>query len=155
LATAEAPRHSQHSVLRFLAQRKDLLQGVVITGGEPSLQADLKQFLVKVKRLDLAVKLDTNGSRPEVLADLLDASLVDYAAMDVKAPRPKYDLLCGVSVDHDAIYRALDLIAASGIPHHFRTTLFPPLLTPADLITLQMQLPRQSEYVVQRFQKQP
>jgi pyruvate formate lyase activating enzyme len=136
-------------VLAFLAARRGRLGGLVVTGGEPTLQEHLAGFLAAVKGLGFAVKLDTNGSRPEVVAELLAGRLVDYIAMDVKAPLPKYDRLCGCAVDGGAIRRSIDLIAASGRPHHFRTTFYQDLLGEADLETIKASLPPGSRFKLQ------
>jgi pyruvate formate lyase activating enzyme len=142
VATAEA-------VLSFLADRRGLLGGLVITGGEPTLQAGLPDFLEAVKRLGLGVKLDTNGSQPEVIAELLANGLVDYVAMDVKAPLEKYDQLCGCAVDKGAIRRTRHLIAASGVAHHFRTTFYRTLLSDTDIEAIRASLPVRSEFKLQ------
>jgi pyruvate formate lyase activating enzyme len=106
--------------------------------------------LAAVKGLGFAVKLDTNGSRPEVVAELLAGRLVDYIAMDVKAPMHKYDLLCGCPVDGDLIQRSMDLIAVSGRPHHFRTTFYKDLLCETDIEAIESSLPPRSEFKVQK-----
>ena len=90
-------------VLDWLRKRQGLLDAVVISGGEPTLQADLDDFVREVRAMDYAVKLDTNGTRPAVLAFLIDEGLLDYIAMDIKAPPDKYESICGVPVDHNAI----------------------------------------------------
>jgi pyruvate formate lyase activating enzyme len=136
-------------VLAFLKDRIGRLGGVVITGGEPTLQGGLAEFLEAVKGLGFAVKLDTNGSRPEVVAGLLAGDLIDYVAMDVKAPPEKYDRLCGCRVDMDAIRSAIDTIAASGVAHHFRTTFYQELLSEADIESLKMLLPQKSVFKLQ------
>ncbi len=142
-------------ILSFLKQRRGLLQGVVVTGGEPTTQPDLADFLGQIKGLDLAIKLDTNGSNPEVMVDLLEASLVNYVAMDVKAPVEKYEQLCGVKVDTAAIRRTIDLISASGVPHHFRTTFYRPRLSSEDLTKLKRLLPLRARHVTQEFRDPP
>jgi pyruvate formate lyase activating enzyme len=137
-------------VLAFLAARRNRLGGLVVTGGEPTLQKHLAGLLAAVKGLGLAVKLDTNGSRPAVVSSLLADGLVDYIAMDVKAPMHKYDLLSGCPVDGEAIQCSVDLIAASGRPHHFRTTFYKDLLCEADLEAIASSLPALSEFKVQQ-----
>jgi hypothetical protein len=97
------------------------------------------------------VKLDTNGSRPEMLARLLRAGLVDCVAMDVKAPWEKYDLLAGVKAPLDAVRESIRLIAGSGVSHHFRTTAPPSLLGARDLEVLRRELPAESPHRVQEF----
>jgi pyruvate formate lyase activating enzyme len=143
------PEKTAAEVLAFLAVRRGRLAGLVVTGGEPTLQRGLAGFLAGVKGLGLAVKLDTNGSRPAVVAALLADALVDYIAMDVKAPWEKYDLLCGRPVDDDAVRRSMALIAASGVPHHFRTTFYKPLLCQADIEAIKGALPEPSAFKLQ------
>ncbi len=117
----------QDEVLTFLAERKGFLDGLVITGGEPTLQPGLHEFLAEVKRLGFLVKLDTNGSLPDVLEDLLVRGLVDYVAMDVKAPLARYSDLAGVSVDLSAIERSTRLVRGRAPDYEFRTTVAPGL----------------------------
>jgi pyruvate formate lyase activating enzyme len=145
----QPPVKTVPEVLAFLTARGGRLGGLVVTGGEPTLQADLAGFLAAVKGLGLAVKLDTNGSRPAVIAPLLADGLVDYIAMDVKAPWEKYDLLCGGPVDSDAIQQSMALVAASGVAHHFRTTFYRALLTESDLEAIKAALPSRSEFRLQ------
>jgi len=149
--SGSGPMLDEGEVLDFLARRKKQLGGVVVSGGEPTLQDDLAGFVGAIKELGLAVKLDTNGSRPEVLERLVAASLVDYIAMDVKAPLAKYDRLCGTRVDTAAVRASIDLIGASGIPHHFRTTFVEALLDAEDLFRVRELVPPASQHVVQPF----
>jgi pyruvate formate lyase activating enzyme len=150
-ATAAAPGAAPETILSFLAGRRGLLGGVVVTGGEPTLQAGLADFLAAVRGLGLTVKLDTNGSRPDTVAGLLSGGLVDYVAMDVKAPFSKYNQLCGCAVDKMAIRRSMDLIAASGVPHHFRTTFYQTLLSETDIEAIQTLVPAGSEFKLQAY----
>jgi pyruvate formate lyase activating enzyme len=124
------------SVLAFLERRRNRLDGVVLSGGEPTLQEDLIEFARAVKELGFAVKLDTNGSRPDVLENLLKKRLVDCVAMDVKAPPEKYELCAGTRVDIGAVRRSISLIAASGVEYCFRTTVARPFLRLTDLYRL-------------------
>jgi pyruvate formate lyase activating enzyme len=144
-------RWSERAVLSFLQTRAGQLSGLVVSGGEPTLQADLPRFLHRVKALGYAVKLDTNGSRPEVLRQLLCERLLDFVAMDVKAPWEHYARLAGVPVDTDALRASVGLLAQSGIPHEFRTTVVPPLLTDADLADIANALPAGSPHRCQPF----
>lgn len=148
---AGPPVKTVPQVLSFLKERKGRLGGVVITGGEPTLQGGLAEFLGALKGLGFAVKLDTNGSRPEVVAGLLADDLIDYVAMDVKAPPEKYERLCGRRVVMDAIRSAIDIIAASGVAHHFRTTRYPVLLSEADIEGIKKLLPPRSEFRLQAY----
>ncbi len=138
-------------VLDHLRRRKGQLEGLVVTGGEPTLQPALPVFLRKVKAMGFPVKLDTNGSRPEMLKALLDEGLVDFVAMDVKAPLHKYELLTGVAAPTRAIEESIAAITWSGVEHLFRTTHVPGLLTSGDLQSIRSALSAGSVHVIQRF----
>ena len=144
-----APNESQ--VLDRLDERRTRLGGVVVSGGEPTLQPDLPLFLHRIKAMVLAVKLDTNGSRPDVLEALLADRLVDYLAMDIKAPWDNYARLAGGACDLVLLRRSVRLIAASGLPHEFRTTRVESLLTEADCQAILQQVPAGSVHKWQRF----
>ena len=108
----------------FLEKRKGLLDGVCVSGGEPTLYKDLPGFLAKIKELGFAVKLDTNGNRPEVLKDLLEKRLVDYVAMDVKNSPKRYGQTVGLETFHlDPIEESLRMLIGGDIPYELRTTL--------------------------------
>lgn len=112
------------AVLDYLKTRKGLLDAVVFTGGEPTLEPHLKEHIQKVKELGFLIKLDTNGTNPNVLKDLLDSKLIDYVAMDIKNSEEKYPLTCGVKVvDMDKIKRSINILITSGVSYEFRTTL--------------------------------
>ena len=115
-------------VFDHLARRCCQLDGLVITGGEPTIQEDLPHFMHKVHRMGLAIKLDTNGSRPAVIRQLLEEGLLDYIAMDIKAPFDQYESIVRRPVDTDALHTSIELIKNSGVPHQFRT---PSILEPA------------------------
>lgn len=113
----------EEEVLSFLQKRRGILQGVCITGGEPTLQPDLADFIGKVKELGYPVKLDTNGYRPEVLRELLDKKLLDYVAMDIKASKENYARASGLCrIDLDRIEESVEILKNSGISYEFRTT---------------------------------
>ena len=147
----DAAATSGDEVLRFLERRRRVLTGVVVSGGEPTLQPDLIDFCRTLKSLGYAVKLDTNGSRPDVLAALLAEGLVDYVAMDVKAPASAYDRLTGVRTPMARLWESMNLVAASGLPHQFRTTYVQPLLSADDLAAIRAALPAGSPHVVNAF----
>ena len=113
---------SQDEFFAFLKKRQGILDGVCISGGEPTLQKDLVQFISEIKSLGYSVKLDTNGSSPIVLKQLIEKKLIDYVAMDIKNSPAKYDKICGVKVDIDAVKQSVSIIKESGIDHEFRTT---------------------------------
>lgn len=123
----DAPLMPEEPVLEYLEKRAGLLSAVVISGGEPTLQQNLEAFILRVKTLGYKVKLDTNGTKPQVLLTLLGKNLLDYIAMDVKAPADKYDDIACASVDMDSIRRSITVIRNSGIPHEFRMTYAPQL----------------------------
>jgi len=115
---------TETEVLSFLEMRKRLIDGVVITGGEPLLQPDVKDFIKEVKKAGCLVKLDTNGSFPEKLREIIDEGLIDYIAMDIKSPIDKYSSVVRAEVNTDHIRKTLMLITKSGRPYEVRTTLF-------------------------------
>lgn len=125
LTPGDCPVITEKEFFDFLASRKGKLDGVCITGGEPTLQTDLPEFIEKIKALGFLVKLDTNGYRPEILKILLDAQLLDMVAMDIKNSRDFYAATVGV---HEAYFelerveKSIALLLLSGIPHEFRTT---------------------------------
>jgi len=118
----------------FLEARRGLLDGVVISGGEPTLQPDLVPFCAHVREMGYAVKLDTNGYRPDVLRAVL--GVVDYVAMDVKAPLSKYESATRVRVDTTRVERSVDLLLESGLSCEFRTTVVPGLLDEQDIVEI-------------------
>jgi pyruvate formate lyase activating enzyme len=137
-----------------LTNRKDELEGVVISGGEPTIQDDLPVFIAQFREMGLNIKLDTNGSRPHMLQKLLQDKLLDYIAMDVKAPLHRYSDLAGVSVQPEIISQSIDIIGRSGICHEFRTTLVTPLLSDADLNEIKKLIPAGSKYITQPFRRE-
>ena len=141
----------QDSILARLERRRGLLDGVVVSGGEPTIQEDLSGFLERLKVMGFLVKLDTNGSRPDVLRRVLGRGLVDYVAMDVKAPLDKYPRLAGIDCDRPRIEESIGLIASSGIDHQFRTTWVEALLTSGDIERIRASVPEGSDYRVQVF----
>ena len=134
---AESPTLPEAEVLEFLSRRKGLLDGVVLSGGEPLLQPDAADFLEKVRALGFAVKLDTNGCHPEALADILERGLADYVAMDIKNSLEKYPETVGVpGFDTAPVEESVRLLAGSGVDHEFRTTLVRELHTADDLTAI-------------------
>lgn len=111
----------------FLEKSKMLLEGVVITGGEPTCSPGIIDFVKKIKLKGFQVKFDTNGSNPQILKKLIDNNLLDYIAMDIKAPLKKYKLVTNSQISKKNILESISLIINSNIPHEFRTTLFPKL----------------------------
>jgi pyruvate formate lyase activating enzyme len=141
----------EEEVLSFLETRKGLLEGLVISGGEPLMQKDIAEFCEKVKKIGLLIKIDTNGMYPDKLKELIDKKLVDYIAMDVKAPKNKYDTVSGVKTDVQKIQKSIDLIRNSGVDYEFRTTFTPGLLTKQDIIEIGKWLKSSKRFYLQQF----
>ncbi len=148
------PQIAPAEVFQFLTRRRGLIDGVVITGGEPTLQKGLDDFLRKIKELGLAAKLDTNGYHPQILRDLLEQRLLDYVAMDIKAPLAKYPLAAGVPVDGQRIEESVRLILSSGIDHEFRTTVVPGIVAPEDVEEMAKLITGAEKYILQQFRPQ-
>lgn len=115
---------SESDVLAFLEKRKGLLDGVVVSGGEPTIQNDLAEFLAKVKAMGYKTKLDTNGQNPQKVKDILNNNLIDYASLDIKATKGKYQLICGKDI-FDNVAETVIILKNSGINFEDRTTLYP------------------------------
>ena len=143
----------ENEVLDYIKENSDFLDGFVISGGEPTLNRDLYVFLKKIKKLGLDVKLDTNGSVPDVLDDLIGAKLVDYVAMDVKAPLTpeKYSLATGGYGDVTKIEESIRIIMDSGIDYEFRTTTFPEAVSIEDVTEIARSIRGAKRYCIQQF----
>ncbi len=135
----------------FLNKRKGKLDGVVITGGEPTLQHDLKEFIKQIKDLGFLVKLDTNGTNPSILSELLEENLIDYVAMDIKAPLEKYKSIVNVDFDTKKIQKSIDLIMNSGIYYEFRTTVIKSQLSIEDFEKICQTIKGAKKYYLQEF----
>lgn len=123
LNPASQPMIDETEILDFLLKRKNVLSGVCITGGEPTLQPDLENFIRKIKEMGYLVKLDTNGYRPEVLKSLTEQNLLDYIAMDIKSGETGYAAATGLAdIDMSKIKESIDFIISSGVQYEFRTT---------------------------------
>lgn len=142
----------ENEILDYLSKRRKMLDGVVITGGEPTMQNDLVSFLKKVKELGLKVKLDTNGAKPEVLKKIIELNLVDYIAMDIKSSNNNYLVVSGVNVDLDKISESVKLIKESGLDFEFRTTVVKNYHTLNDLLSICEFVGKDSKYFLQNFE---
>jgi len=138
-------------ILDFLKRRLGKLDAVVITGGEPTVQPDLIRFIQRVKKLGYLIKLDTNGSNPLVLREIIVRKVVDYLAMDIKAPSDKYHLVTGTVVDIDDISRSIELIKESGIDYEFRSTLVKKLTSLEEVIKIGNFIGNAKRYYLQTF----
>lgn len=138
-------------VLDFLVERKNFLDGVVVTGGEPTLQPDLENFITKIKQMGLKVKLDTNGTNLEVVKSLVNKNLLDYIAMDIKAPIEKYNVITTVP-DLKEIEKSINYIKNCGVNYEFRTT-FAPNLSLDDIESIVNYLKGSETFALQQYQK--
>lgn len=136
----------------FLAKRVGLLDGIVVSGGEPTLDPNLPAFLKKLKSLGYSVKLDTNGSHPDIVEELLNLGLLDYVAVDYKAPRSKYHEMAGPNADPDKVLETVRILKGSTIDYEVRTTVCPDLRF-EDLRTMVKELPPLKRYVLNPYRK--
>lgn len=123
-------------ILTFLKKRQGILDAVVISGGEPTFMRDLKEKLISIKNLGFAIKLDTNGSNPDVMLDLINSGLIDYVAMDIKNSVAKYELTSGAKVPMDNILRSIEILKSGIVDYEFRTTLVKEFHTGVDIISM-------------------
>ena len=138
-------------IWEFLNKRRGILDGVVITGGEPCLQPDLADFIRKVKSMNFLVKLDTNGAFPDVVENLISENLVDYIAMDIKAPLEKYSCITNSYVDTTKIQKSINIILNSNIAYEFRTTVLKSLLSSEDIENIGKIIHSANRYYLQKF----
>lgn len=148
--------YTEEEIMGFLNKRKRTLEGVAISGGEPTLQRDLPAFIKRIREeTGLEIKLDTNGTNPDMLAALMEDGLLDYAAMDIKAGESGYARLCGVSAENlhfSAILKSRDLLLAGRIPYEFRTTVVDGLHTASDFEEIGPFIQGCERYYLQAFQ---
>lgn len=145
------PKIQTHQIWDFLQTRKNKLQGVVVTGGEPTVQKDLVDFLGKIKELGFAIKLDTNGSNPQVLQRIFDLNLVDYIAMDIKHNLRLYEVASGVKTNLSNLHKSIQLIRKSGLEYEFRTTVVPGIHTSQNVLEIAKNLLPSEHYYLQEF----
>ncbi len=140
----------ENKVLEFLRERKNWLDGVVVSGGEPTLQPDLEEFIKKIKDMDYPVKLDTNGSNFDVLKRLVDNKLVDYVAMDIKAPFDKYKNITQTDVNIENVKKSIEFLKSGQVDYEFRTT-FSPDLTVDDIENICKEIKGAKNYSIQKY----
>ena len=139
-------------VFDYLKKRKGMLQAVTISGGEPTLQKGLKEFVQQVKELGYLVKLDTNGTNPALLIDLVESGLVDYVAMDIKNSKQKYALTCGLdSMDLSAVEQSVDFLLQGKVPFEFRTTVVKDFHNADDFEDIANWIGKAKNYYLQQF----
>lgn len=141
----------EEGVLSFLERRRGKLDALTISGGEPTIQLDLIDFIKRVRKIGYLIKLDTNGSCPEVLEQLIGGRLLDYIAMDMKGPFQRYRTVTRSKIDEDKIRQSMEIIMKSGKPYEFRTTVPKKLLQEEDLLEMGKLLRNASCYILQQF----
>jgi pyruvate formate lyase activating enzyme len=142
----------EEAIWQFLATRQNQLTGVAISGGDPTVQADLIPFLQKIKNLGFKIKLDTTGSLPAVIEQILKLQLVDYIAMDIKGPLARYHEIIHSHVDLARLQTSIDLLMHSGIAYEFRTTIVKGMLSVAEVVSIGRDLiPGAQHYFLQHF----
>jgi len=139
----------EEDFFKFLEGRKGLIDGVCITGGEPTLDKELIEFISKIKKRGFLVKLDTNGNNPEVLKELVDK--IDFIAMDVKASFNKYEEIVNAKVEIEKLKKSIEIISNSGIDYEFRMTVVPELHSEEDIISVARMLKGKKKLVLQNF----
>lgn len=148
----QLPAFSEEEIFSHLIKRQGILDGVCITGGEPTLQPDLAAFITKIRTLGYAVKLDTNGYRPDILMNLCERGLVDYVAMDIKHAPDKYNSICQISAfDLNRIKLSVDYLKKGTIPYEFRTTLVQELHKEDDMTAIAEWLSGADAYYLQPY----
>jgi pyruvate formate lyase activating enzyme len=148
----ELPDIETEWVLDLLAHRRGFVDGVVVSGGEPTIQKGIDSFLRKVKGLNLSIKLDTNGSAPSVLKALASEGLIDYVAMDVKAPLDeRYNVIAGVSVDLGKIEESIEFLLKGSVDYEFRTTVVPGFIDREDVCAIARSIRGAKRYAIQQF----
>ncbi len=141
----------EKNIFDFLKKRKGFLDGVCVTGGEPTLQKDLPEFIKKIKKMGYLVKLDTNGYQPKILTNLLEDNLLDFVAMDIKTSPQKYQQAVGKKIDVQKIFKSVELIKNSEINYEFRMTVVPKLAKLEDIKKISQWLDSVKSFVFQQF----
>ena len=144
---------SEEEFFSFLNKRRGILNGVCITGGEPTLYPDLEDFIRKIKELGFSVKLDTNGYNPDILIDLVNKRLIDYVAMDIKNSKEKYAKTAGLSsLDISRIEKSVQFLLSGAVPYEFRTTIVKELHNEEDMKSISRWIEKADRYFLQGFQ---
>ncbi len=150
LVTEEAEQIPEEDILGFLEKRKGQLEGVTLTGGEALIQSDLFDFLGRVKEMGYDIKIDTNGTIPETLKEVVRKRLVDYVAMDVKAPIDDYDRACGIKVNTDKIEESIDFVLGLE-SYEFRTTAVPTIIDGQAIEKIATRIEGAERFFIQQF----
>ena len=142
---------SIQSLLEFLKKRRGILDGVCITGGEPTIHKDLPQLISQIRNLGFAIKLDTNGTSPQVLQELIDRKLIDYAAMDIKNAPDQYQDICGGMDVIAQVHQSVQILMTGAVDFEFRTTVCHPYHTVQSMEAIGRWLQGEEKYFLQGF----
>jgi len=150
------PKIPEKDFFKFLRERKGLLDGLVLCGGEPTLNKELPNFIKKIKKIGYLVKLDTNGSNPKLLEKLIDEELVNYVAMDIKGPKEKYYKIVGMLEGENEkliknIEKSINILKEGKVDYEFRSTIVPALHTKEDVIEMAKWIRGAKRYYLQNF----
>ena len=145
------PKISEKEFSKFLRERRGLLEGLCITGGEPTLNKDLPDFIKKIKKMGFLVKLDTNGSNPKMLKDLIKESLIDYVAMDIKGPKERYNEFVGGKNNIEKIQESINILRENKVDSEFRSTIVPVLHRKEDVLKMAKWIRGAKRYYLQNF----
>jgi len=145
------PKISEREFFNFLKKRKRLLEAIVICGGEPTLNKDLPEFIKKIKKMGFLVKLDTNGSNPEMLKKLIEGKLVDYVAIDIKGPKERYSEFVGGKIDIKKIQKSIDILKEEKVDYELRSTIVPSIHKKEDVINMAKWISGAKKYYLQNF----
>ncbi|MBO4535264.1 MAG: anaerobic ribonucleoside-triphosphate reductase activating protein, partial [Clostridia bacterium] len=148
---ADCPTISEEEVFDYIRSRRGLVDALAITGGEPTLHRDLPLFIHRARELGVRIKLDTNGTNPEMLKGLIEAGLVDYVAMDIKNVPAKYPLTAGVEMDLAPIQASIDILKEGKVDYEFRTTIVEGHHTVEDVEEIARWIAPSSQYYLQCF----
>ncbi len=147
--------YTKESFFQFLKKRKGILDGVCISGGEPTIHSELPDFVMEIKSLGYLVKLDTNGTNPAMLRQLIQENRIDYVAMDIKSGISAYSMCCGCRVSMNSILESIAILKEHRVPYEFRTTVVDELHKQQDMIEIGKMLQGASKYFLQSFMPSP
>jgi len=150
---APCPSFTETEIIQFMASRLGKLDALCITGGEPTIHAGLGPFFKEIKKLGFLTKLDTNGTNPKMLQLLIDNELLDYVAMDIKAPFERYQEVTRSNVNINSIKQSISILTNSNIPYEFRTTVVKDFITLQDIKRIGVQIQGAPLGVIQNFSK--
>lgn len=151
LVDETADEISEDEFFAFLEKRVGLLDAVSITGGEPTLHKDLVSFIARIKKMGFLVKLDSNGTNPDTLREVINKKIVDYVAMDIKSPFEKYEISVTRPVDLDKIQESINILLEGKVDYEFRTTVIKGILTPEDFELMGKMIEGAKIYYLQKF----